>query len=216
MKLLFSKHIINFINSKGLSPTVIFGQCYLRTFLFSGCMTPQSNWSNPLQDENNITYLYSKGNGMPEIESLSTSSMNELFPPFTTETIQTSNNNIESTTHKMRKILKHIYKKPIHLQDENENNKQDVLVEFIDSKKGLFSKDELTDAMNSNENLMNDFTATTSGDVNEEYKETLEGNDFGNIFNGDYENSVDGIKDNDAKTKRDHQYLEGRYLIRTK
>lgn len=144
----------------------------------------------------------SKLNGILELSTLTIETTTPIYDSLN----ERNDDEEETTTNKMRKVLKHIYKKPIHSETGESVNKQDVLLEFSNSKKNLLtgSNEKMTDAVES----LNG-TSTTSGNSNRQYKGSLEegvGNDNREI--------VDAVNNTDDEgLERDHQSGRGMLKI---
>lgn len=162
-------------------------------------------------EQENITYVSSPNlNGLVELSTLTVETTTAtkydydlLQPSLTTKKIE------ETPTRKMRKVLKRIYKRPIHSNNYKIINKQNVLLELSDSEKDLLTvmKEKLTDVIKSDKSSMNESAATSTvfENLNEEYKETLEGFYDNGVSVKDADNNIFGEVEADMKFKRDHQ-----------
>lgn len=174
-----------------------------------------------MEKGDNITYVPSTNlDGMAllstlTIETTTTTSYDELNSSITTETFKEIEESQEETTHKMRKVLKHIYKRPIHSENDEKINKQDVLLNYRNSGKDLLTvfEKKLTDVNKSKEILMKDASTTDSGILNKEYHKTTEYIiETDSIFDGSSDNNVFEMEKVDLE-KGQHQIGEGMWKV---
>lgn len=141
----------------------------------------------------------------------STTAYDQLHPSSAMKKFQEKTES-EHTTHKMRKVLKHIYKRPIHSENDEKINKQDVLLKHSNSEKDLLTvmKEKLTDVIKSDAVPMNEATTNVSGNLKKEYNGSIEADiNSGYNFISNDDNSVFEEAKGDMKFKRDHQNGEG-------
>lgn len=169
-------------------------------------------------EQDNITYVTSPNlNGLVELSTLTvetttaTIAYDQLQSSQTTKTFEKTEANKETTTtRRMRKVLKQIYKRPIHSNNYEKINKQDVLLKHSDSKNDLLTliKGKLTDVIESDKTSMNEKTSNTTvfNNLYEEHKGSL-------VFVEDGDNNLFGEEKADLKINRDHQSGVGMYEI---
>lgn len=180
--------------------------------------SPENSFQNT-RDVNSTNYISSRNlNGIIElstlmIETTTPTNYDEFNPKFTTEKFK--ENGEQTIIHNMRKVLKHIYKRPIHSKSDKNINKQDVLLKTDDSKKDLLTvfKRKLTDVNKSDAFLMNGNSTTTSGNFNDKYKESIqEGNANSNDkFIGMADQKFNEDEKIDSVFTIDHQSEQGTY-----
>lgn len=169
--------------------------------------------SDELEKVDSITYVSSdKLNGMMDVSTLtveSTTAYDQSYPLWTMEKFEKKIEG-EDTTRKMRKVLKHIYKRPIHSENDEKINKQEVLLKHSDSEKDLLTvtNGRLTDVIKSDVVPMNEAATTVSGNLNKVYNESIEIalSKEHNFISDD--NNVFG-EEEDMAFKKDHQSDEG-------
>lgn len=147
------------------------------------------------------------------IETTTQAHSDHLNPSLTTKNFKEIEEPQEITTHKMRKVLKHIYKRPIHPRNGEKINKQDVLLNYRDSGKDLLMAFEknLTDVNKSDVILLSDASTIDSSILNKEYnKPTEKVSEVESIFSGSLDNYA---FETQLKIKENHQLGEGKCIL---